>query len=120
MPTTYDNRNTMDKTIRIFDSFYQTNLIVDPNEYDIVLGYFTSVCATKNIAQNFTALFFRIAQEAAISALDLLNEIKGLGDNLKMNKVICYYLNTFKSKTSLYGISLIPLANQPVARNVIQ
>lgn len=110
----------MDQTVRIFDSFYSTNLIINSVDYDIVLGYFTSVCDTKNIAQNFTAVFFRIAQEAGISALDLLNEVKGLNNKLKVNRVLCYYLNSFKSRTSLYGVALIPQANQPAARNVVQ
>ena len=46
--------------------------------------------------------------------------IKGLNSKLEMNTVITYYLNSFKSKTTLYGISIIPRSNQPVARNIVQ
>ncbi len=115
-----DNSTAMDQTIRIFDSFYATNLIINTNQYDIVHGYFVSVCPSKNIANNFTVLLFRISQETNIDALELLSQLQGSGSTLQMNKVMAYYLNSFKSKTSLYGIGTIPFANQPVARNIVQ
>lgn len=115
-----DTRTQLDQTVQIFDSFYSIDMVVNGNEYDIVRGYFLEVCDTKNIADNFTAVLFRIAQETGIDALELLDQIKGVGSKLQMNKVICYYLNSFKSKTSLYGIGQIPSPNQPVARNIVQ
>lgn len=120
MATIIDNRTTMDQTIRIFDSFYSVNLIVNASQYDIVYGYFSNVCATKNIAKNFTAFLFRISQETDIDVLELLEQIKGTNTKLQMNKVMAYYLNSFKSKTSLYGIGIIPKPVYPVARNILQ
>lgn len=110
----------MDQTVRIFDSFYAFNVKVNASEYDIVNGYFTSVCATRNIAANFTAVLFRIAQEENINVLDLLSHIQGTNNNLEMNQLIAYYLNGLKSKTSLYGISNTPSPNQTIARNIVQ
>lgn len=110
----------MDQTVRIFDSFYAFNAKVNASEYDIVNGYFTSVCATRNIAANFTAVLFRIAQEENINVLDLLGYIQGTNNNLEMNQIIAYYLNGLKSKTSLYGISNTPSPNQTIARNIVQ
>ena len=116
-----DNRTALDKTVRIFDSFYAVDLVVDGNKYDIVHGYFVKVCKTKNIADNFTAVLFRIAQEVQIDVLDLLAQIEGTAKtNLQMNKIMAYYLNSFKSKTSLYGIGAVLKPNQPVARNIVQ
>jgi hypothetical protein len=94
-------------------------MIVNGDEYDIVHGYFVSVCDTKSIADNFTVYLFRISQETGTSVLTLLDYIQGIS-KLDMNRVITYYLNSFKSKTSLYGISFVPQANQPVARNIVQ
>lgn len=113
-------KNEMDRTIKIFDEFYATDLIVPSNDYDVVRGYFLNVCETTAIADNFTALFFRIAQEAGINPIELLEIIKtGANDKLSLDKVFCYYLNTFKSKSSLYGVAVIPKPIQPVARNVV-
>lgn len=120
MPTIYDNRRNLDQTIRIFDSFYQNALVVNASEFDIVYGYFVTVCQTRNIAANFTAVLFRIAQETGNDVLELLKIIQGVDNKLQMNQIICYYLNSLKSKTSLYGVSTVPQANQPVARNVVQ
>jgi hypothetical protein len=114
-----DARTQLDSTVRIFDDFYAFDLVVNGNEYDIVHGYFVSVCDTNQIADNFTANLFRISQQTQISVLDLLDYIKGLNSKLEMNTVITYYLNTFKSKSSLYGIGTIPQPNQPVARNIV-
>jgi hypothetical protein len=114
-----DDRTSTDLTVKIFDDFYSFNMVVNGNEYDIVNGYFKSVCGTKVIAGNFTAFLFRISQETGIPVLDLLGQIQGT-NKLQMNQVISYYLNSFKSKTSLYGMSTVPQSNQPVARNIVQ
>jgi len=114
-----DTRTSLDQTVRIFDSFYAFDLTVNSNEYDIVRGYFLSVCDTRNIAENFTAILFRISQETGIPTLDLLGAVQGTNNKLQMNQVINYYLNSFKSKTSLYGISIVPQPNVPVARNIV-
>ena len=119
MPQILDQRTSMDQTVRIFDSFYAITLNINGNEYDIVHGYFVSVCATKNIANNFTAVLFRVAQETGIDALELLDQIKGK-KKMEMNQILAYYMNSFKSKTSLYGIGTIPKPNLPVARNIVQ
>lgn len=119
MPQILDTRNTLDNTVKIFDSFYAFDLSVNADQYDIVHGYFTSICETKNIADNFTAVFFRIAQETGLNVLDLLDQIKGT-KKMEMNQVMAYYLNSFKSRTSLYGIAVEPKSNQPVARNIVQ
>ena len=112
MPQILDTRNTLDNTVKIFDSFYAFDLSVNADQYDIVHGYFTSIC-------NFTAVFFRIAQETGLNVLDLLDQIKGT-KKMEMNQVMAYYLNSFKSRTSLYGIAVEPKSNQPVARNIVQ
>ena len=119
MPQILDQRTSMDQTVRIFDSFYAITLTINGNEYDIVRGYFISICATKNIANNFTAVLFRISQETGIDALDLLDQVKGK-KKMEMNQIFAYYMNSFKSKTSLYGIGIVPKPNLPVARNIVQ
>jgi hypothetical protein len=114
-----DDRTATELTVKIFDDFYSFNMVINGNEYDIVNGYFRTVCATRAIAGNFTTFLFRISQETGIPVLDLLGQIQGT-NKLQMNQVISYYLNSFKSKTSLYGVSTVPQSNQPVARNIVQ
>jgi len=113
-------RESLDKTVKIFDAFYNSDLVVPSNQYDIVRSYFIKICDTEAIANNFTAVFFRIAQESDVDAVTLLEELKGAATNkLDLTKIMAYYLNSFKSKTSLYGIAVIPRPVQPVARNVV-
>ena len=112
--------NNSDTTITIFDSFYNNNLYVNGAEYDAVNSYFYSVTGSNIIAANYAAILFRIAQEGNYSVLQLLELIKGnSADLLQLNTIMCYYLNTFKSKASLYGVSNIPHPNQAVQRNIV-
>lgn len=119
MPRIIDDRTELDRTVRVFDAFYQTDLKLNASEYDIVHGYFTSVCESKNIADNFTTVLFRISTQTGVPVQQLLDELKGTNNALSMNKQICYWLNSLKSKTSLYGVSVIPQPVVPVARNVV-
>ena len=113
-------KSNLDNTVRIFDSFYKYTATVGAAEYDIVNSYFVSVCETVTVANNFTAFLFRIASLTEIPVLTLLDEIKGTAQNLpQVNAIIAYYLNSFKSKTSLYGISTLPQPNESVQRNII-
>jgi hypothetical protein len=112
--------NEMDRTVKIFDEFYATDLVIPANAYSLVLSYFKEQCDTVSIAENFTAVFFRIAQEAGIEPVELLELLQQNTNNkISLNKVFCYYLNTFKSKSSLYGVAVVPKPLEPVARNVV-
>lgn len=112
-------KNSTNQTVYVFDSFYNINLVVNASEYDVVYSYFFGVCDNPNIAANFAAVLFRIAQDGKYNVIDMLETLKGVNNNLQMNATMCYYLNTFKSKASLYGISQIPNPNQAVQRNVV-
>lgn len=115
-----DDRTQIDQTIKIFDSFYSVRLVVSADQYDIVHGFFLGICPSKKIANNFTAILFRIAQETKIDILELVQILKGAENKLKMNQIFAYYANSLKSKTSLYGIANVPKPNVPVARNIVQ
>ena len=112
-------RNPVDQTVAIFDSFYNLNLVVGAPEYDVVYSYFKGVSENTTIAGNFTVVLFRIAQDGNYNVLDLLAIVKGANNKLQMNEIVSYYLNTFKSKASLYGVSNVPKPNQAVQRNVV-
>jgi hypothetical protein len=116
---TISNRNSLDQTVRIFDNFYNTKLVVNAADFDVVYSYFKGTSNNTKIAANFTALLFRIAQESGVNVIELLEIIKGQPNKLQMNKVICYYLNSFKSKASLYGVGNISKPNESVQRNVV-
>lgn len=114
-----DSRSSLEKTVKIFDDFYAFSLVVDANQYDLVYSYFKSICSNTVIAGNFAVYLFRISQQTGINTMDLLSSFNGL-DKIEINKVLAYYLNSFKSKTALYGIGQTLTPNQPVARNIIQ
>lgn len=120
MPSIVDSRTNLDRTVQIFDSFYQTAMNINPAEYDMVHGYFLSICKSKNIAENFTTVLFRISTQTGVSVMDLINELKGKkSSKLALNAQMCYWLNSLKSKTSLYGVGALLQPVIPIARNVV-
>ena len=110
----------LDQTVLIYDSFYSMKSVVNASEYDAVYSYFYGVCGNQTIAGNYAAILFNIAQQGGYNVIELLQIIKGAKNTLQMNSLICYYLNTFKSQASMYGISNVPNPNQAVQRNVVQ
>ena len=108
-----------DQTVAIFDSFYNTKLSVNASEYDLVYSFFYGASNNSTTAANFTSLLFKISQESGYDVVELLNILKGASSKLQMNAIICYYLNTLKSKATQYGTGNIPQPNQSVARNIV-
>ena len=113
------SQDSVDKTVRIFDNFYSTQLVVNASDYDVVFSFFKSFTENTKIAGNYTALLFRIAQEGGYNIMSLLDILKGVDSKLQLTQVMAYYLNTFKSKTSLYGVGILPKPNEAVQRNVV-
>ena len=115
-----DSRTAIDRSVQLLDSFYSTNVKVNADQFDIVHGYFTKICSTKTIADNYTAMLFMISTQAGIDVLSLLKELKNTTNTLQMNKTICYYLNSLKSKATMYGVGTTLKSVLPVARNIVQ
>ena len=111
-------RQNLDKTVRVFDQFYNFDLVVNASQYEIIYTYFYSVNKDKTIASNFTTLLFRISSITGEDVMTLLNDITGK-EKLKANGLLTYYLNSIKSKTTLYGLSSVPQPNQTVQRNIV-
>ncbi len=112
-------RNNLDNTVRLFDQFYNFNLVIDGSQYDIVYSYFLKTTNSKTIATNFTGILFRISNITGENALTLLDEMKKT-DALTASSLMTYYLNSLKSKTTLYGIANFPVPNEMVQRNIVQ
>jgi hypothetical protein len=112
-------RSHLDDTVRVFDQFYNFDLQVNADQYEIVYSYFYDLNKSKDIARNFTTILFRIASITGEDVLKLLEYLTG-STNIEVNGILIYYLNSLKSKTTLYGINVEPVPNQSVQRNIIQ
>lgn len=113
------NVTPLGDTVRVFDNFYSNVINANATDWDVVYSFFLGNSNNKQEASNFASLLFFIAQEGKFNVLDLLATIKGKSNKLQMNQVICYYLNTFRPRTTLYGVGIIPKPNEAVQRNVV-
>jgi hypothetical protein len=111
-------RSNLDNTVRVFDSFYNFDININANEYEIVRSYFVSVTDKADIAENFTTMLFRISSITGENALTLLGYIQGTS-KLETTALMAYYLNSLKSKTTMYGVGATPTPNENVQRNVV-
>lgn len=111
-------QSQLDKTVRVFDQFYNFDLVVNADEYEIIYSYFYDVTKSDNISKNFTTILFRIASVTGESSMKLLSYLTG-STRLEAENILIYFLNSLKSKTTLYGVSTEPIPNQPVQRNVV-
>lgn len=119
MNITLDQPQTqLDNSVKIFNQFYNTELVINSSEYEIVYSYFQNMSKSSNIAKNFTVFIFRISDFTNIPVLELLDYISGKS-TVEANSLIAYYLNSMKSKTALYGIGAVPQPNQSILRNVV-
>lgn len=107
-----------DIATRVFDQYYNFDLTVNTDQYDIVYSYFYAQSLNKNTASNFTTMLFRISSITGDDALMLLDYLKGK-TKIQVNTIMAYYLNSMKSKTTLYGVNLVPPPNQTVQRNIV-
>lgn len=112
----YSNPN-VDKTVRIFDRFYNYEVDVPSLEYDAVYSFFRSIYGTAQAAGNFTVSLFRIAQQSTIPVMDLLLQIQDL-DQAQLNITLAYYLNNIRSPSTLLGLNVTTTPNYYVARNI--
>ena len=113
----YTNPNT-DLSVRIFDSFYDYDVNIPADEYDVVHTYFLSVMTTRQAAGNFTVSLFRVAQDTGINPLTLLKEFQGL-NGVSLSASLAYYLNSIRSRATLLGVGTAVTPNFYQARNVL-
>lgn len=112
----YANPKT-DLTVRVFDNFYNFDIDVPVEEYDVVYSFFRSVFTTAEAAGNFTVTLFRIAEQSGTPVLTLLSQIQDQ-NQIQITATLAYYLNGLRSGSTLLGYSNAVVPNVYIARNV--
>ena len=64
-------------------------------------------------------MLFRIANLLNEEVLTLLEYVQGNSDKIKVSALMAYYLNSLKSKTTLYGVNAYPIPNESIQRNIV-
>jgi hypothetical protein len=111
-------QSQLDQSVRVFEQAYETQIVINAPEYDIVRSYFKDISNSDNIANNFATMLFRISNITGVHVLSLLDDIRGKS-KLEVNATMAYYLNTIKSKVTLYGVGVLPTPNMSVQRNIV-
>lgn len=109
-----------DLTVRIFDNFYNLDLAVNANDYDIVYSFFKENCKDDSVAKSFTETLFRVSNTVNVPVMELLQNIEGKS-KMDIQLTLAYYLNTISpTKTVLYGINSVVVPNNNTQRNILQ
>lgn len=118
--STVNNPNyQVDRTVRVFDDFYNYDVDVPAQEYDLVYSFFKREMKNTSVAANFTANLFRVASNTGVPVMDLLESLQGsTGMQLTVN--MAYYLNNIRSNSTLLGVNSPTTPNFYAARAVVQ
>lgn len=108
----------IDPTVRLYSEFYQTDMVVNGDDYDLVLSYLKSICSTRAIAENLAISIFKIANDYNFNVQDVLAQIQGQ-DRLKLTVTLSYYLNSIRNASTYLGTGSPISPNPYVARNIV-
>jgi hypothetical protein len=111
--------NKNEQKIRILDNFFENSITVEASQWEVVYSFFAANSPNKQAAESFASLLFNIAKQTEIDPLELFAAIKGQNNRLQMNQLICFYLNSFRAKTTIFGVGVTPAPNEAVQRNVV-
>ena len=109
----------VDSTVKIFDQFYNLDLVVNADQYEIVYSFFKGYTSSIATAQSFTTTLFLIANQTQSNVLELLQTFEG-SDKLKVSLTMAYYLNSVSNKTVMFGVNNVLVPNNTVQRNILQ
>jgi hypothetical protein len=88
------------------------------DEYDVVNGFFVKVMKDPSAAENFTQALYRVAKITQTDVLKLLDTLKGK-DEIEVNAIMAYYLNSLRSPSTLIGVQNPTRPNYYAGRNVL-
>ena len=122
MSTINTTNFNIDQTARVYDEFYNFDINVPADEYDIVYSFFLKEMTTPRAAGNFTVSLFRVAEETQIPVLTLLQGFQGAGasNGINLNVSLAYYLNMIRDRATLLGVGTAVTPNYYPAQAVLQ
>ena len=109
----------VDTTVKIFDQFYDLDLVVNADQYEIVYSFFKGYTSSISTAKSFTSILFLISNQTQINVLELLETFEK-SDKLSISLTMAYYLNSVSNKTVMFGVNNVMIPNNTVQRNIVQ
>lgn len=109
----------MPDTVQIFDNYFNLQLGVNGEEFQIVYAYFRERTSNDSVASTYAEILFKISNLTGIPVQELLTEF-GDKQGMDLSLSMAYYLNTFGDKTMMYGVMNVVPPNERVQRNVVQ
>jgi len=101
------------------DTFYtDSDVGIDSEQYNIVVGFFKKVATSSTSADAFTVDLFRVAKSLDVSVLTLLESMQDK-DKIGVSEIMAFYLNQIRSQSALLGVSNVITPNPQIARNIL-
>lgn len=109
-----------DYTVRVFNNFYNLDLVVGADQYEVVHSFFRARTNSNDTANSFTETLFRVSNITDTPVLELLQGMENQ-DAMQIQLSLAYYLNTLSdTKSVLFGANSVMTPNPKVQRNIIQ
>jgi hypothetical protein len=110
--------SSVDLTVRVFDDFNPLSIDVPVNEWDQVISFFDKVFGPGDAAVAFATNLFRVSYESNTPVLTLLDQMEQF-DRIKVTQTLAYYLNGYRSLSTLLGVNSTVAPTVWAARNIL-
>jgi len=102
-----------------FEGYYNKNISVSGQEFDVVLTFFLKKTGGDKIAaEALTSSIMVLALNRGLSPVGIIEDFKKINDNQSFKAALVALLNSDRRATSKLGYAAIPEPNQYVVRNV--
>lgn len=109
--------NTVDPTVRIFDSYYNQPLELKSSTLNAMKGFFESKGFDKVAAESIAVTIIRQSKAESQNPMEIIDTLKGF-NNLEISAVVSEILNYNRYKSSFLGYAHVFSPVEEVRRNV--
>jgi|TARA_Y100000310_G_scaffold242368_1_gene246520 RNA processing factor Prp31 len=106
------------KTMRIFSDYFDTNVILNSDEYDVVISFFTGKDYSRKSAETIAYVICRQAKLDNVTAMSVIDQLSSTNPQ-ELSNIIAEILNLYRFKSSLIGSKSDNPSPEVVSRNIL-
>jgi hypothetical protein len=103
---------------KYFNNFFEGTLQISSNIDTAIIGYFESVCTSKDAARALASAVIYTSIKQGINPMNTLDEFRKLPQG-ELDAYLAMFLNFERKGTSYLGITNQPVINKYISRSII-
>lgn len=115
----YSELSVDDKQRQFFSNYYTQVDSVDPALFDLVRGFLVGKNFDESTVDNLAISLLEVAKEQDLSIPDLIQQLEGVENTLKLNTLLSILLNTTRNRTSILGFQQTESIVKNISRTIL-